>query len=123
MLLAVAALAVAGVLIGLERDHDGCQEAARTAFLASNASGSQLQAAADDLVRACDDAEPLNRIALGLRVERPRVAARLARTAAARDPDSYVAWGILAVAAPPAEAAAAKRQAGALNPLSVVASP
>jgi hypothetical protein len=123
LLLSAAAIAVAVALIGMERDRDGCQDAARAAFLASDAPEPQLQDAADDLVRQCDDAEPLNRIALGLRVERPRVAARLARTAAARDPDSYVAWGVLAVAAPPAEAAVARRRAGELNPLSVGASP
>jgi hypothetical protein len=118
LLLVAAALAVAVSLVGLERDHEGCQDAARAAFLASNGPASRLQDAADGLVRECDDAEPLTRIALGLRIEQPSVAARLARAAATREPDSYVAWGILAVAVPPSEAAAAMRRARALNPLS-----
>jgi len=112
------AIAVTVALIGLERDHDGCQDAARSVFLSSNAPESRLRSSADVLARECGGAEPLNRAALGLRIERPSIAARLARTAAAREPESYVAWGILAVAAPPSEAAAAARRARALNPLS-----
>jgi hypothetical protein len=123
LLLATAAIAVAAALIGLERDHDGCQDATRAAFLASHATRPLLEQRADVVVRECRDAEPLNRIAVGLRAERPRVAARLARAATARAPDSYVAWGVLAVAAPPREAAAAARRARALNPLSVGAGP
>jgi len=110
-------------LVGLERDHEGCQDAVERAYLASRAPGPELRGHVDEVVRECRGAEPLNRIAVGLRIERPRAATRLARVAAQREPDSYVAWGVLAVAAPPAEAAAAKRRAGALNPLSVGASP
>lgn len=117
------AIAVAAALIGLERDHDGCQDAVRATFLASRAPAALLDRRADTLVRECRGAEPLEQIAVGLRTTRPAVAARLARVAAAREPDSYVAWGVLAVAASPREAAAAARRARALNPLSVVASP
>ena len=117
------AIAVAVSLIGLERDHDDCQDAVRLTFLASRAPEPQLQRRADALVGTCQGAEPLNQIAAGLRADRPRVAARLARVAATREPDSYVAWGVLAVAAPPREAAAAARRARALNPLSGGASP
>ncbi len=117
------ALAVAVSLVGLERDHDACQEATTGAYLASRAPTPELRGRIDQVVRECRGAEPLNRIAVGLRIERPREAARLARVGARREPDSYVAWGVLAVAAPPAEAAAAKRRATALNPLSVGAGP
>lgn len=117
------ALAVAVSLVGLERDHEDCQEATTGAYLASRAPAPELRVRIDEVIRECHGAEPLNRTAVGLRVERPREAARLARSAARREPDSYVAWGVLAVAAPPAEAAAAKRRATELNPLSVVASP
>lgn len=78
---------------------------------------------ADALVRECDGAEPLNRTAVGLRARRPRIAARLARAAAAREPDSYIAWGVLAIVAPPREAAIAAQRARALNPLSADAGP
>lgn len=118
MLLAAAAVGVAVALYGLERDHDRCQEALRATFLASQGPGPVLERRADALERECDGAEPLEQIATGLRAARPRVAARLARAAAAREPDSYVAWGVLAVAAPPPEAARAARRARALNPLS-----
>jgi hypothetical protein len=123
LLLATAALAVAAALVGLERDHDRCQDATRAAFLASRAPAPELRQRTRELARDCDGAEPLNRIAVGLRAERPRAAADLARTAAAREPDSYVAWGVLAATAPPREAAAATRRARALNPLSAGASP
>jgi hypothetical protein len=123
LLLAAAALAVAASLIGLERDHDACEQATRGAFLASQAPGPVLAGRLDALIRECDGAEPLTQIAVGLRIERPRAAARLAREAARREPDSYVAWGVLAVAAPPAEATVAQRRARALNPLSAAASP
>jgi hypothetical protein len=123
LLLAAVALAVAVSLVGLERDHAGCQEAAGRAYLANRAPAPELRGRIDELVRECRGAEPLNRIAVGLRIERPGAAARLARVAAQREPDSYVAWGVLAVAAPPAEAAAAERRAGELNPLSVGANP
>lgn len=116
-------LAVALSLVGLERDHQGCQDAVERAYLAHRAPAPELRGHVDDVVRECRDAEPLNQIAVGLRIERPHIAARLARVAAQREPDSYVAWGVLAVAAPPAEAAVAKRRAGALNPLSVGANP
>ena len=118
LLLATGALAVAALLIGLERDRDGCQEAVRATFLASRGPEPLLERRADTLVGECRGAEPLVQIAAGLRETRPRVATRLARTAAAREPDSYVAWGVLAIAAPPREAAAAARRASALNPLS-----
>ena len=114
----MAALAVAGALVGLERDHDDCQDAVRATFLASHAPEALLRQRADSLLSDCDGAEPLEQIAVGLRATRPRVAARLARAAAAREPDSYVAWGVLATAAPPQEAARAARRARALNPLS-----
>jgi len=117
------ALAVAVSLVGLERDHEGCQSATTGAYLASRAPAPELRGRIDEVVRECRDAEPLNRTAVGLRVERPREAARLARIATRREPDSYVAWGVLAVAAPAAEAASARRRAAALNPLSVVSSP
>jgi hypothetical protein len=123
LLLAAAAIAVAVSLVGLERDHEGCQDAVERAYLANRAPAPELRGHIEGVVRECDGAEPLNRIAVGLRVERPHAAARLARIAAQREPDSYVAWGVLAVAAPPAEAAAAKRRAEELNPLSVGASP
>jgi hypothetical protein len=123
LLLAAAALVVAVSLVGLERDHEGCQEAATRAYLANRAPAPELRGRIDEVVRECRGAEPLNRIAVGLRIERPPEAARLARVAARREPDSYVAWGVLAVAAPPAEAAAAKRRAATLNPLSADASP
>ena len=123
LLLAAAALAVAVSLVGLERDHDGCQDAVGKAYLASNAPEPELAGRIDSVLRECDGAEPLNRIAVGLRIERPRAAARLARAAARREPASYVAWGVLAVAAPPGEAAVAARRARALNPLSAAASP
>ena len=110
-------------LVGLEHDHEGCEDAATRTYLASRAPAPELSERIDELARECRGAEPLNRIAVGLRIERPRAAARLARVAARREPDSYVAWGVLAVAAPPAEAAAAKRRAAALNPLSVGAGP
>lgn len=110
-------------LVGLERDHEGCQDAVERAYLANRAPGPELRGHIDEVVRECRGAEPLNRIAVGLRIERPYAAAHLARVAAQREPDSYVAWGVLAVAAPPAEAAAAKRRAGKLNPLSVGAGP
>ncbi len=118
MLLAAGAVAVAVALIGFERDHDRCQVALRATFLASQGPERVLERRADASVAACDGAEPLEQIAAGLRETRPRVAARLARAAAAREPDSYVAWGVLAVAAPPREAARAARRARALNPLS-----
>jgi hypothetical protein len=118
LLLAAAALAVAASLVGLERDHDDCQDALRRAFLASDAPAPELAGSIDSLLRECDGAEPLTQIAVGLRIERPRAAARLAREAARREPDSYVAWGVLAVAAPPGEAARAAGRARALNPLS-----
>jgi hypothetical protein len=123
LLLAAAALVVAASLIDVERDHDGCQDAAGKAYLASQARGAELAVRVESMLRECEGSEPLNRIALGLRIERPRVAARLAREAARREPDSYVAWGVLAVAAPPREAAAAQRRARALNPLSAAAGP
>jgi hypothetical protein len=123
LLLAAVALAVAVSLVGLERDHEDCQDAVERAYLANRAPGPELRGHIDEVVRECRGAEPLNRIAVGLRIERPYAAARLARVAARREPDSYVAWGVLAVAAPPAEAAVAKRRAGELNPLSVGASP
>lgn len=110
-------------LVGLERDREGCEEATTGAYLASRAPAPELRGRIDAVARECRGAEPLNRIAVGLRVERPREAARLARVAARREPDSYVAWGVLAVAAPPAEAAAAGRRAAELNPLSVAAGP
>lgn len=114
---------MAATLIGLERDRDGCEDATRAAFLASRAPAPELQRRTDELAHGCRGAEPLTRIAVGLRDERPRIAARLARTAAAREPDSYVAWGVLAVVAPPREAAIAAERARALNPLSADASP
>ena len=117
------ALVVAVSLVGLELDHEGCQDATTGAYLASRAPAPELRERIDEVVRECRGAEPLNRTAVGLRIERPHAAARLARVAAQREPDSYVAWGVLAVTAPPAEAAAAKRRAGELNPLSVGASP
>jgi hypothetical protein len=123
LLLAAVALAVVVSLVGLERDHESCQDAVGRAYLANRAPTAELRGHTDEVVHECRGAEPLNRIAVGLRIERPRAAARLARVAAQREPDSYVAWGVLAVAAPPAEAAAAKRRAGELNPLSVGASP
>ncbi|HEU0018907.1 MAG TPA: hypothetical protein VFQ14_01320 [Thermoleophilaceae bacterium] len=123
LLLAAVAIAVAVSLVGLERDQEGCQDAVERAYLASQAPAAELRGHVDEVVRECRGAEPLNRIAVGLRIERPGVAARLARIASRREPDSYVAWGVLAVAAAPAEAAAARRRAGELNPLSVGASP
>jgi hypothetical protein len=118
LLLAAGALAVAVALVGLERDRDRCQEALRATFLASQGPEPALDRRADALVRECEGAEPLVQIAAGLRETRPRVAARLARAGAAREPDSYVAWGVLAVAAPRPEAERAARRARALNPLS-----
>jgi hypothetical protein len=123
LLLAAVAICVAAALVGLDRDYEDCQDAVGRAYLASRAPAAELRRHTDAVVRECRGADPLNRIAVGLRIQRPRVAARLARIAAEREPDSYVAWGVLAVAAPPAEAAAAERRAGELNPLSVVANP
>lgn len=123
LLLAVAALAVAVALAELERDHDRCQDAVASAYLASRAPQPELLRRADDAIAECSDPEPLNRLAVGLRIERPHVAARLARAAARRAPDSYVAWGVLAVAAPPRQAAVAARRARELNPLSASANP
>ena len=117
------AIAVAVSLIGVERSHDRCQDAVGRAYLANRAPAPELRGHIDDVLSECDGAEPLNRIAVGLRVERPRAATRLAREAARREPDSYVAWGVLAVAAPPGEAAIAARRARELNPLSADASP
>lgn len=117
------AIAVALSLAGLERDHERCQDAVGRAYLATRAPAAELRGRTDEMVRECGGAEPLNQIAVGLRIERPRAAARLARIAAQREPESYVAWGVLAVAAPPAEAATAKQRAGELNPLSVGANP
>ncbi len=117
------AIAVAVSLIGVERDHDRCQDAVGRAYLANRTPAPELQGHIDEVVRECDGAEPLNRIAVGLRIDRPRAATELAREAARREPDSYVAWGVLAVSAPPAEAAVAARRARALNPLSAGASP
>ena len=123
MLLAAAAIAVAAALIGLERDRDGCQDATRAAFLASSGPDALLERRASALVDECRGAEPLEQIATGLSETHPRAATGLARAATAREPDSYVAWGVLAIAAPPREAAVAARRARALNPLSADASP
>jgi hypothetical protein len=123
LLVAAVAIVVAGSLVGLERDHEDCQEAVGRAYLASRAPAEELREQADAVVRACRGAEPLSRVAVGLRIERPYVAARLARVAARREPDSYVAWGVLAIAAPAREAAVAARHARALNPLSADAGP
>lgn len=117
----VVALAVAAGLYGLEREHDGCEDALRAAFLAFAEDRRSLPVA--QAVEACPGSETLTRVAGGLRVERPRVAATLAREAVAREPGSYVAWGTLAVVAPPAEAEAAARRAASLNPLSVAGGP
>ncbi len=118
LLLAAGAVAVAVALAAVERDHDRCQEALRATFLASDGPAPALERRADALTSECDGAEPLVQIAAGLRETRPRVAARLARAAAVREPDSYVAWGVLAVAATQPEAARAAERARALNPLS-----
>jgi len=124
LVIAVAALAVAVSLLGIERDRDSCDDAVRQAYLGTKApEPGLLDARIDSVIADCKGSEPLTGIAVGLRVERPRAAARLARAAAEREPDSYVAWGVLAVAAPPAEAAVAARRARALNPLSVAAGP
>lgn len=122
MLLAAAALAVAGGLVSLQREHDRCRDATASAFLATHGHG-DLGSAADRLIADCSGSEPLARMAVGLRVERPRIAARLARAATEREPDGYAAWAVLAVSASGPEAATAAERAGALNPLSVGASP
>jgi hypothetical protein len=123
LLLAVVALAVAVSLAALERDHDRCETASTRAFLASQAPAPLLDRRLDAVIADCAGAEPLARIAVGLHVDRPRPAARLARVAAQREPDSYAAWGVLAATGRPAEARAAAERARALNPLSVAASP
>jgi len=122
-LLGVAALAVAAGLVALQRDHDRCQDAVRAAYLASAAPEPELRARAVGVIESCAGAEPLTRVAVGLRVERPAVATLLAREAAAREPDSYVAWGVLAVSVPAGERERAAERARALNPLSVAGGP
>lgn len=93
-------------------------------FVASQASERDLLAEpVGELIAGCAGSGPLTRIAAGLRERRPRAAARLARVAAAREPESYTAWAILAASAPSAEAAAAARRARTLNPLSADAGP
>jgi hypothetical protein len=122
VLIAAAALAVAVSLTLVERDRDRCQEAVEAAFLASRAPERELlQDRVGMVLGDCSGSQPLTDLAVGLRIERPLAAARLARAAAAREPDSYVAWGVLAIAGPPREAAAAARRARELNPLSASA--
>jgi hypothetical protein len=123
VLTAAAALAVAVSLIQLERDHDRCQDAVRGAFLASQGQEPEplLQSRVDTMVRDCSTGEPLSDIAVGVRSEHSRAAARLARAAVGREPESYVPWAVLATTGRPREAADAARRARALNPLSASA--
>ncbi len=118
MVIAVAALAVAVALTRLESEHDGCGDATRRTFLASRSPEPVLRRGVEEMVRECSVSEPLTEIAVGLRARAPRSAARLARVAARREPDSYTAWAVLALTAPPDEAATAARRAAELNPLS-----
>ncbi len=122
MLIAAAALAVAVSLTLLERDHDACQDAVGQAYLASRAPERDLlHDRVGTVLSDCSGSQPLTNVAVGLRIERPRAAARLARAATERESDSYVAWGVLAIAGPPREAANAARRARELNPLSASA--
>jgi hypothetical protein len=116
-LTAIAALAVAAALVGLERDTERCQELANATYLAAATPRPELQGHVDALIDGCSTAKPLTDIAVGLR-SRPFAAAQLARAATRREPESYVAWGVLAESAGPREARAAARRAAALNPRS-----
>lgn len=116
--IAVSALVVALLLVGSERARDRCDEATRGTFLASSAPDPALQRHVSEMIAECSGGEALTDIAVGLRLDRPRAAVRLAHAATDREPESYSAWAVLAIAAPPAEARSAARRARALNPLS-----
>lgn len=109
---------MAVVLVRSERDRDSCEQATQRAFLASQAPDRVLEPRVETMIAKCSGSDSLTRIAVGLRDRRPRTAARLAREAAAREPESYAAWAVLSTTAPPAEARAAARRARELNPLS-----
>ena len=123
-LTAVVAVAVAAALFAVEDDRDGCEDAARAAFAASRGPAAVLDRAAGRLIADCHGSEPLTRISVGLlEVGRARPAARLARVAADREPDSYLAWAVLARTASPPEATEAAARAEALNPRASAAGP
>lgn len=112
---------MAAALVHTERARDRCEQATGAAFLAAEAAPATLATGANRVIADCSGSEPLARVAAGLRIERPRAATRLAAVAVDREPANYVAWAVLSISAPPAQARAAARRARALNPLSASA--
>jgi hypothetical protein len=115
---ATAALAVAVALLGAEDERRTCERATEGAYGNARASVAVLKPAVERLVSRCDGSEPLIGVSLGLlQLDRRHLARRLARVAADREPDSYVAWAVLQHTAPGQQARTAALHVRELNPL------
>jgi hypothetical protein len=115
---ALAALAVAVALVGLERDRQTCEQATDRAYKDARAPREVLAPDIERIASDCAGSEPLMGVSLGLlALGRRDLAGTLARTAADREPDSYLAWAVLQHTAPRGARSDAAARARALNPL------
>jgi hypothetical protein len=115
---ALAALAVAVALFGVERERGTCKTAQDRAYLNARAPATILRPAVDRVIADCAGSEPLMGLSLGLlQLGRRELAGTLARAAADREPASYLAWGVLSHTERGKAARAATAHAQALNPL------
>jgi hypothetical protein len=119
VVLALAALVVAGALTFTLAGHDRCQDARAQVFAAS-LTGEPVDDAIEAIRERCRGTGGLLAAAGALRAQgREAQALELAREAAAAEPENAEAWGAVAAAASGEEARAAARRLEVLDPLSL----